>query len=491
MVRVVGDWLCTIWLNTRKVLRRTLGFRKVRVFGLAASLLLAAGMVNYECYLAGSDRPIEAYPALTLDGYHRLLVLAPHCDDEALGASGLIRAALRQGMDVRVVIATAGDSYTRAAQAQFRRQSLRPSDYIALGEIRQRESLDALARLGLNAEQVTFLAYPERGLSALWWDYWESDRPYRSPYSRLERITYPRAFHPGTPYSGAALLADLRTILRQEYPDLIVMPHPNDEHPDHRALSAFIALAVELERAEDPAFQPLMLGYLVHYGLYPQPFGLRPGRILRPPRRLETLGEWLQWRLSVDDLAAKREAVKAYPSQRRVSGYFLDAFVRPNEPFMVVDDAIALSIFEGETFLDTDAGRASLSGVPRRDDPVNDSLVRRASGAADIAGLHALRVGGSMWVVLELRGWVSRAYDYNLYVRAITSETTTTWSARYGRVSTDGVQAHGGTIWYPLDLETLGNPDWLSVAADVRRGVVIDQTAWYLIHVEEEPWADE
>jgi len=36
MMRVVGDWLRTVWLNARKALRRVLCFRKVPVFGLAA-----------------------------------------------------------------------------------------------------------------------------------------------------------------------------------------------------------------------------------------------------------------------------------------------------------------------------------------------------------------------------------------------------------------------------------------------------------------------
>ena len=115
MMHAVGSWLYTVWLIVRKAPRRVLRFRKASLFGLAASILLMMGAVDYECYLAGSDRPIDAYPALALDGYHRLLVLAPHCDDETLGAGGLIREALRRGMDVRVVIATAGDAYTRCS----------------------------------------------------------------------------------------------------------------------------------------------------------------------------------------------------------------------------------------------------------------------------------------------------------------------------------------------------------------------------------------
>jgi hypothetical protein len=39
----------------------------------------------------------------------RLLVIAPHCDDETLGAGGTIAQARRQGLAVRVVFMTNGD----------------------------------------------------------------------------------------------------------------------------------------------------------------------------------------------------------------------------------------------------------------------------------------------------------------------------------------------------------------------------------------------
>jgi LmbE family N-acetylglucosaminyl deacetylase len=449
-------------------------------------IVLVVSAAQYECYVACSDSPPEAYPVLALDGYERLLVVSPHCDDEALGAGGLIQAALREGLGVRVVIATAGDGYRRATMAEFGRALPGPADFIAMGELRQQESLEALARLGLNTSDVVFLTYPENGLSALWWDCWEEDCPYRSPYSGFEVNPYSRAFHPGTLYDGQALLQDLRDILAADRPDLIVMPHPNDEHTDHRALSAFVSLAVELERAEDAAFQPQMLGYLVHYGLYPQPFDSKPGTFLIPPRRLEPIGEWLVWRLSDEELTAKREAVEAYRSQQRVLGYFLNSFVRQNELFMRVDGAIPLDIVEGEFLPDADSLQA-ISGdvsLPRRDDPVDDGVVRQLSSGADIEGLRLLRFGDSLWVGLDLRGRVSRTYRYDLFVRVFTAEGSTTWSRCYGR-SVDDVWEYGHTVWYRLGLDAVNRPDWLVLAAETRRGLVLDRTAWYVIHIEE------
>lgn len=156
---------------------------------------------------------------------------------------------------------------------------------------------------------------------------------------------------------------------------------------------------------------------------------------------------------------------------------------------MEVDGVTALGIIEGETFLDADGSPVAPDDVtlPGRDDPVSDSVVRRARGGADITGLRLLRLGDSLWVELETRGRVSRAYRYTLYVRTITPEDTTTWSGHYGRTSTDGVLVHDHLVWYQLDLDMLGQPDWLALAGETRQGLVLDRTAWYLIRLEDGP----
>lgn len=486
---IIVHWFHTAWSTARQAAGRALRSRWLRAGGLALVLLVTAGSISYERYLASSNRPLEAYPLLSLEGYHRLLVFAPHCDDEALGAGGLIQAALRQGLNVHVVIVTAGDGYRNAAMVESRRPILRPEDYIKLAGRRQQESLNALTILGLGANDVTFLGYPERTLVTLWWEHWSSEHPYRSPFTKRERIEYPRAFRPNAPHSGETLLEVLRTILTAERPDLIVLPHPNDLHPDHAALSAFVLLALEIEKATEPALAPQLLGYLIHYGaLYPQPYGLRPEAPLRPPRRLEDIGAWWVWRLSPEELSVKRKAVAAYTSQQRILSTFLDSFVRRNELYMAVDNVIALGIMETESAPEADSAiLADDANLPRRADPKSDSILRRARSGGDIIGIHVLRLGNTVWVALDVRGHTSRAYEYNLYVRAFAPASTTTWHGRYGRVSTEGVTAYDHTVWYRLDFDELGHPDLLTLMATTRQRVELDRTAWYLVRLEENP----
>ncbi|MGB9775034.1 MAG: PIG-L deacetylase family protein [Anaerolineae bacterium] len=444
--------------------------------------ILATGTSNYERRLATSDRPADAYPILSLKGYHRLLVVAPHCDDETLAAGGLIRAARRRGMDVRVVIATAGDGYIRATATWFRRPP-RAADFVALGQMRQQESLAALSRLGLDEKEVVFLTYPERRLGVLWWSHW--DTPDRSPFTHRTRNLYPRAFRFNAPYTGQALLKDLRTLLETFRPDLIVFPHPNDEHPDHRALSVFVRLAVAMEEDRDPDYHPLLLGYLVHYGRFPQPAGRKPSAFLLPPRPLEPLNEWVQWPLEESDVAAKEAAVEAYPSQLKVLGRFLRSFVRQNELFAPLDAVTPLGVVDGAVWQDPEKvlrDWEGTGGLVR--DPVKDNVVRWVAAGADINHLMLFRAGNLLWVGIELRRPPSSAYKYQVDLRAVFPDgESTTRLGRWGAVRQGEWRAQGRFLWYRVDLEELGYPTWIALTVETWGGEMLDLTAWYLLQL--------
>ncbi|HEV7425354.1 MAG TPA: PIG-L family deacetylase [Thermoanaerobaculia bacterium] len=110
----------------------------------------------------------------------RLLVLAPHPDDEVIGCGGLVALHLRDGRKVHVVVATDGAQAGDAAQ-------------------RESESRAALATLG--DATIEFFGFPDRELAHAHLD----DR--------------------------------LAATLRDWKPDLIAVPSPLEIHPDHLALS--------------------------------------------------------------------------------------------------------------------------------------------------------------------------------------------------------------------------------------------------------------
>jgi len=110
----------------------------------------------------------------------RLLVLAPHPDDEVIGCGGLIALHLRERRAVRIVVVTDG------AEAGTR-------------ELREEETRRGVAHLGEGAE-IEFLRFPDRGL-------------------------------------GDEAADRIREQLLAFRPDLILVPSPHEIHPDHYALS--------------------------------------------------------------------------------------------------------------------------------------------------------------------------------------------------------------------------------------------------------------
>jgi LmbE family N-acetylglucosaminyl deacetylase len=149
--------------------------------------------------------PFEPRPLLG----ERLLVLAPHPDDEVLGCGGLITLHTTARRQVSVVIATDGAGADNAG-----------SDLEAYRERRERETSEGLSVLGAN-EPPRFLRFRDR---------------------QLEQ-------------ESAALQVRLRALIARFRPDLVAAPSPVEMHPDHVAL-AFALLALIREGELPPGLVP-------------------------------------------------------------------------------------------------------------------------------------------------------------------------------------------------------------------------------------------
>jgi LmbE family N-acetylglucosaminyl deacetylase len=113
------------------------------------------------------------------------VIIAPHPDDETLGAGGMIAKLRLQDIAVTVVAVSDGENAYDGAHG--------------LGKVREGEQNEALARLGVDQRSVHRLRFPDRELTA-----WEGS---------LEK-------------SLSALVS----------PGMhIVAPWPKDFHPDHEA----------------------------------------------------------------------------------------------------------------------------------------------------------------------------------------------------------------------------------------------------------------
>ncbi|HEY0193767.1 MAG TPA: PIG-L family deacetylase [Kofleriaceae bacterium] len=98
---------------------------------------------------------LAACPALELGAPGRVVVIAPHPDDEVLGAGGLMRRLARTGAAITVVAVTDGE-------ASHPRSPTTPPARLA--ELRAAERAAALVALGVDAEVIR-LGIPDGGVA--------------------------------------------------------------------------------------------------------------------------------------------------------------------------------------------------------------------------------------------------------------------------------------------------------------------------------------
>ena len=440
-----------------------------------------------------ADRTTASLKPLSLAGYQRLLVLAPHCDDETLGTAGLILAAERAGIQVRVVIATNGDGYFFATAQDFHKLYPKSGDYIRMGEVRQRESLAALQILGLKAEQVTFLSYPDRGSPSEWNDHWSAQIPYRSPYSQDTRSPYPLTYNPRSVYAGEDYLADIMSILKNFRPDLIVYPHPDDVHPDHWGLNVFTRLAIAEVTHGDASFQPTQITYLIHRPDFPTIRGLKPqDNLIPPPALLDIYPDWFRLDLTPEEVMQKGQAVQAYRTQLPLLRGLMDSFVRANELFAPVDKMGLPIVTKGDPFNPStwiDANGNSIPPVER--DPVGDFFVRSAIPGSDlVAAFLARGPSNALWMCSQARDEISVGLTHRLRLKALDGKGIIAYEARTGEVQTGWKKASQSGVYTcaEVSLAELGNPWAFYLGTEVEGGGrLIDQTGWQLVSVSPVP----
>jgi LmbE family N-acetylglucosaminyl deacetylase len=271
---------------------------------------------------------------LTVTADTRLLVIAPHPDDEILGAGGLMRRVHDLGGFVHVVYLTDGDGYPEGVRLEERGTKKNPSssDFRDYGRRRQHEAQDALKTLGLDEHDTTFLRFPDGGLCKLTHTYWsDRHRAYRSPYTRRDRPPESDTIVPNAEYRGEDLTLELARIIAEFGPTLILVPRKEDQHPDHCAAWYFLADALGGVARVLPGLAPDVVNYIVHYDDWP--FNDERATLSPPPGLRGGASGWMRVTLTPEELRAKREAIRRYGTQMHAMRSFLEAFARSNEVF--------------------------------------------------------------------------------------------------------------------------------------------------------------
>ena len=164
------------------------------------------------------------------DARTRLLVVAPHPDDETIATGELIQLVRAAGGDVRVLLLTDGDNNPWPQRWMERRLRIGVAERARWGQRRRGEVTEALGRLGLPSTALHALGWPDMGITA------------------------------GLRERGAELMRQLRAELEAYAPTLIALPALADRHPDHGSAHVLTRLAL----AACEGGQPQLFAYLVH-----------------------------------------------------------------------------------------------------------------------------------------------------------------------------------------------------------------------------------
>lgn len=496
---------------------------------VATKMLARAALVVVACSLLYSyalwrERPTagsSGVPRLSLvppTAHDRILVVAPHCDDETLGAGGFVFDASRQGATVYVALMTNGDGFTLGARREFLSLRTNPARLVEFGYLRQAESLRALGVLGVPASHVFFLGYPDRGLAAMWHEHWDQRNPYVSKYTRTSASPYANSYHKNAPYYGEDVVRALEDIIVKTHPTTILASAPVDGHADHWATYNFVVYACEdlHERGLLTSGQPRVLWYVVHRGEWPYPKGLRPDMELWPPRGLGIEDvPWLSYRLSRDAVLAKADAIRKYRSQMLIMARYLLSFARTTELFAEATTERVPWVTDPGPDVDgrlADWTSAVGAAMHVHAEPTSDSLLRQFGGAGDFTGMVVARDKADLYIGLLVRRAASREIVYRLHLHPVDaarsghvgSEGDIDVTFRLGRTAAVSVESSAGSagggrdlsaveaasqgreIEMRIPLELLGDPGTLFVAVESRfQGIMIDQTMWRVLDLRQ------
>lgn len=301
----------------------------------AALLVLACAHVA-----RAADALTDAPALLRVGDDERLLVVAPHPDDEVLGAGGLAQRVLARGGSVDVLLVTAGDGYPDAVRGETGHAVPVPADYVAYGARRiaeTRASLDALGAAG-DRLRLTVLGFPDGALPRLRGEHWAEASPLRSPTTDTTGAPYgPLVVDPVAPYAGEVLLDAMTRIVREVRPTLVALPDPLDVHGDHATAGLFALAALH-----DAHSDARVVAYLVHWPSWPpgwdtaasNPRAIADGLDL--PANLPPRGGRAALALAPAEIEVKREALARHATQQRQMAIYLDAFVRAREPYTLL-----------------------------------------------------------------------------------------------------------------------------------------------------------
>ncbi|PKO14632.1 MAG: hypothetical protein CVU39_14235 [Chloroflexi bacterium HGW-Chloroflexi-10] len=431
-------------------------------------------------YKTQADNGIQLHSInkLNLTEYQRLLVFAPHPDDEILGAGAILSAMHAMGGEVRVVVVTNGDGQWFSPAVVSGDPLPSSESFIKVGLHRQIESVQSLKQLGISLKNLDFLGYPDGGLSDIWENDWQvNPYPVVGRYTGKTTSPYPDTYSLDHEYSGSYLYQDIYDQISDFKPDIIVFPHPLDQHKDHQAVSNFVQLAAGNWMNSDVSQPVLLLSYLTHYGSYPQSIGQVTGTSLLPPLSMQHKDSWFYFELEPEQMAAKSAAIREFYSQTKVMRAYLNSFVRANELFYQIEPFTLSSLyFDKEAVIEGELSWANSQQLKS----VYQHSQNRLDPSSHIIAWHVMRIGDLVCVGAETAGKLQQKYSYRISIKATSGEVFTFEDESLIPIFDDNrFAACLQRDWFMQENVFLFRPE-------VWNKDKLDQTSWHLVIIDED-----
>ncbi len=216
----------------------------------------------------------------------RVLVIAPHPDDESIATGGLMQRVRAAGAEVRVIFCTSGDNNPWPQRAIEKRVFISKTARLRWAAKRREEARTALRFLIGSDEAALFLNLPDQGVTRL------------------------------LLHGGEQTIATLRAEFAALRPTIVVLPSADDAHPDHSALYVLARFAFSDALADCRTYT-----YVVHRRGNSAPW---PSLLLR---------------LTDAEVRDKRQAILCHETQMVLSRRRFTAYARAEEPYDVLASA--------------------------------------------------------------------------------------------------------------------------------------------------------
>ncbi len=362
---------------------------------------LTVAFSTSELFASNTPQPIQ------ITSSDRILIFAPHPDDEAIGTAGVIQRAIELKVPFKIVYLTNGDNNELAFLVYKKHPILSRKGLLGMGELRRKEAVEAMNFLGVDNSQQVFLGYPDFGTSNIFVQHWGKTRPFKSMLTRVREVPYDDVLSPEAPYTGESILNDFKNLIQEFKPTKIFVTMPADSNGDHRAIFLFLQVALwDLEGNIPP---PQVYPFIIHVADWPLPRGAHPELALDPSPRLALLDiDWLSLELTPEEIEKKEKAISFYRSQNAYNPKYLYSFVRKNELFGTLPNIYLTDIDgKGDISWEEPFSKQKISGnLAVKNSPIKSVLNSVAYARKD----------GMIYILLKTNSWTSELDGINIFL---------------------------------------------------------------------------